>query len=118
MEHFEDVHAFSNSAGTTKPVQFNEAMCVVSRATHAEPQKRAVRTSERISRAVCALFARIHTHSFLQLGYVNFALNSEPCLSFLQMFEVGESQILLSSPWEYFQCYQRKWELQNLAHAD
>lgn len=37
MDHFEDVHAFSNSAGTTKPVQFNEVLCVVRRVTHAEP---------------------------------------------------------------------------------
>lgn len=84
-------------------------------------KKRAMCTSERISRAACVLFARIHTNSFFQLGYVNFALNSEPCLrclSFLQMFEVGGSQILLSLLCSYFQCYQRESELQNLAHAD
>lgn len=84
-------------------------------------KKRAMCTSERLSRAMCVLFARIHIHSFLQLGYVNFALNSESCLrclSFLEMFEAGERQILLSSLCEYFQCHQRECELQNLAHAD
>lgn len=52
------------------------------RRIHAEQQKKAMGTSERISRAAYVLFAfvsRIHTNIlFFQLGYVNFVLDFEP----------------------------------------
>lgn len=84
-------------------------------------KNRAMSTSERISRATCVPFARIHTNSVFQLGCVNLALNSEPwlrSLSFLQMFDVRGSRILLSLLCVHLHCYQRKSELQSLAHAD